>query len=92
MTYNGWTNYETWNVALWLDNDQGEQEHWTDRAEELERYELKSELRDFFNENNPLSGDASCYADLLSDALDTVNWYEIVDHLIVYAEERKEYS
>lgn len=22
MTYNGWTNYETWNVALWLDNDQ----------------------------------------------------------------------
>ena len=19
--YNGWTNYETWNVALWLDND-----------------------------------------------------------------------
>ncbi len=20
--YNGWTNYETWNVALWLQNDQ----------------------------------------------------------------------
>lgn len=21
MTYEGWTNYETWNVALWLNND-----------------------------------------------------------------------
>jgi hypothetical protein len=21
-TYNGWTNYETWNVKLWMDNDQ----------------------------------------------------------------------
>ena len=22
MTYNGWTNYETWNVALWMDHDE----------------------------------------------------------------------
>ena len=22
-TYNGWKNYETWNVKLWLDNEQG---------------------------------------------------------------------
>lgn len=22
MSYNGWTNYETWNVPLWCDNEE----------------------------------------------------------------------
>ena len=33
--YNGWTNYETWNVALWIDNDQGTYEmvkEWASEA------------------------------------------------------------
>ncbi len=33
-TCNGWTNYETWNVALWLGNEEGTQRYWSDRAQE----------------------------------------------------------
>jgi hypothetical protein len=33
-TYNGWANFETWLVGLWLDNDEGSYEYWRDQAEE----------------------------------------------------------
>ena len=33
-TYNGWTNYETWNVKLWMDNDQWSQQLWTEAAQD----------------------------------------------------------
>lgn len=39
MSYNGWSNYETWNVKLWMDND-GEDEFWEERARELVTDEL----------------------------------------------------
>ena len=32
--YNGWANYETWLVALWLDNDQGTHEATRDLVQQ----------------------------------------------------------
>lgn len=33
--YQGWTNYETWNVALWIDNDRGTYEMVKEWASEV---------------------------------------------------------
>ncbi len=30
--YNGWTNYETWAVNLWINNDHGSQTSWLEQA------------------------------------------------------------
>lgn len=31
--YNGWTNYETWAVSLWVDNEQASYLYWREQAE-----------------------------------------------------------
>jgi hypothetical protein len=87
--YNGWTNYETWCVKLWLDNDQETYNYWYDMAmeawhdndKELEpaAHVLRKQLKDEINEANPLAEDASMFSDLLSAALSEVNWYEIAE-------------
>jgi hypothetical protein len=30
--YNGWYNYETWAVNLWLDSEESSQNYWNERA------------------------------------------------------------
>lgn len=32
--YNGWKNYETWCVNLWIDNDEGVQRYWRCEADD----------------------------------------------------------
>lgn len=93
--YNGWTNYETWAVALWLFNDEGAYRYWYERTRALllteDRIdtlalaeELKSSHEDIKEEELP-SG--TVFADLLTTALERVNWEEIARSLIEHLEE-----
>jgi hypothetical protein len=96
-TYNGWTNYETWLVNLWLTNEQGSDElvrEWAD--------EFVQDAIDKGCDSDSIRNDAAyelgerikdmheentpeitgLHADLINAALGAVNWYEIAKHFI----------
>lgn len=95
--YNGWANYETWCVKLWMDNDEGSYRYW--KSETLDAWEeaeadkyftrkeraafgLADRLKNEFGDNHPLTDQANVYADLLGAALSEVNWDEIANSLL----------
>jgi hypothetical protein len=82
--YNGWKNYPTWAVNLWLSNDEGL--YNTAREMSREAYapnRSKADVIDVLRDwvRNDLAPDlgASFAADLLGYALDCVDWVEIAD-------------
>lgn len=69
MTYNGWTNWETWNVSLWVENDET-----TYRAMIKARpFRTDDEVREFVEEWFP---DGTPDMDH-EDELQAVNWAEV---------------
>lgn len=88
--YNGWTNYETWNAKLWIDNSQGDQEYWNERAMEClnELDGDKDEAASALAREMELSSDdnapevSGVYADLLNAALGRIDWYEIAQSIV----------
>lgn len=105
--YQGWSNYETWATALWFNNDRGLYEMVVEWAEEVladndatsdkDSYSsasvvLSDRIKDFVEEENPLDGDASVYADLLTGAISEVNFREVAEEFIGKAKEQKEHA
>lgn len=94
--YNGWTNYKTWLVKLWQDNEQGEQEYWRDVAREcLANDDPNISLADLMKEQyeeraSELAGVTGFWADLMGAALSEVNWFEIAEHWIDEVKEETE--
>lgn len=77
MSYQGWENYETWCVALWLNNDHGYYKHITTQARRTNKEDFAEYLKDFVEELLPdLEGFP---ADLLTHAVSQVDWFEIAE-------------
>ena len=94
--YNGWTNYETWLVKLWMDNDQGSYNYWQEIAQEIynearadanftkeecAQLALADQLKNEHEENAPTST-TGVYSDLMTGALGRVDWHEIARAVI----------
>lgn len=78
--YNGWTNYETWLVNLWLTNDEGIYNAILDEVSATsEIHDAAEVIKNFVEDSNPFNGTATLFTDLLNAALSEVNWHEIAE-------------
>ena len=84
--YNGWTNWETWNFKLWLDNSEDSYKAVMYIAEELygrdnDKNDLAKELESLANElcEETLRFETGFFADICNSAIKEVNFYEIAE-------------
>ena len=92
-TYQGWTNYETWAVKLWFDNDWGIYRFLTDASKTIwEKVEpckyhskegnfthyLSKFLKEHVEEFKPKL-ENTMYSDLMNYAIQQVNFREIAE-------------
>ena len=75
-TYNGWTNYATWRIALeWFDG-------FNPCEGETDAYQLSKQLSNYVEESLTLDYNNSMALSYAFTFLADVNWYEIAEHLI----------
>tara|TARA_R110000737_G_scaffold44737_3_gene64995 strand:+ start:593 stop:886 length:294 start_codon:yes stop_codon:yes gene_type:complete len=84
--YNGWTNWETWNFKLWLDNSEDSYKAIIYLAEEVEESEegpftLSKELESLANDlcEESVRFESGFFADVCNSAIRKVNFYEIAE-------------
>ena len=80
-TYNGWTNYETWCVNLWLTNE----EYSASQLEQLvdsddDPLSKRSRLQYWVVEDFGVLDIEGMAGDLLGMAFERVNWQEIIEN------------
>lgn len=98
MSYNGYKNYETWAVSMWIDNE----EAYYDAALQMalaygteDTYDLAANIKVLVEDMPEIAAvqeQASLAADLLGAALSEVDWYELAENWLQVAKEAQEYE
>jgi hypothetical protein len=87
-SYNGWTNYETWAVNLWMGESS---DYWEELIQDVIEgedlsdvraltYKISLVLKEQHEDDMPQT--SGVFGDLLSASLSLVNWYEIAEHIV----------
>jgi hypothetical protein len=95
--YNGWSNYETWNFKLWLDNDEESYKRTQRLVKEVLNTRgvticsksktdlavglLSHSLRELAHNEAP-EIQASFYSDVMMASVREVNYHEVAEHLL----------
>lgn len=85
--YNGYPNYETWVMSLWIDNNESDYDYARELARDVrgsgyERVKLGDALKGWQEESMPLVEDANVFADLLLHSFGRVDWVHIAGNLL----------
>jgi len=86
--YNGWKNVFTWNVVLWLQNDEPMYRYCSMMLDDLQddpdvedvESKMARQLEDYVTELNPI--DTGLFSDLITKSLAQVDWYEVARSFI----------
>jgi hypothetical protein len=84
--YNGYSNYETWNIMLWAGNDEPLYklvQKAVKRCKELggDISDLANDLNDITHEEAP-ELKTSFYSDVMMASVREVNYHEVAKHLL----------
>lgn len=81
--YNGWANKPTWDVYVWLLNDENQWRTMMQKANDFkgEIYDFANWLREYIESESPLADDASLYSDLLWFSMAHINYDELAENL-----------
>ncbi len=81
--YNGWANYQTWLVSLWLSNDVCTYQSIREVVEGAnDAYGVSEAIKTFVEDLNPVGDQASLFADLMSASLRQVDWVQVAESFL----------